>query len=80
VAEPLVKERRLTVSTLREERPAKRYLQAPKPDRVVPFLRMRGRWLEELGFEAGMKVRVETSPGRLVLTAAPVTEAEAADG
>jgi len=77
VAEPLVKERRLTVSTLREERPS-RYLQAPKPDRVVPFLRMRGRWLEELGFEAGVKVRVETSPGRLVLT--PAVAAEAADG
>ena len=69
-------ERRLTVSTLREPRPS-RYEWNHKPDRVVPFLRMRGRWLSELGFECGSKVRVETSPGRLVLTAA---DAEAADG
>jgi len=77
-----VAERQLTVSTLREPRPTTRYLQPPKPDRVVPFLRLRGRWLSELGFEAGVKVRVETSPGRLVLTAAPApaTEAGAADG
>jgi hypothetical protein len=64
-----VAERRLTVSTLREPR-TPRYYQQPQPDRVVPFLRMRGRWLAELGFECGSKVRVETSPGRLVLTAA----------
>jgi len=74
-------ERRLTVSTLREPRPTTRYLQPGKPERVVPFLRLRGAWLSELGFEAG--VRVETSPGRLVLTAAPAepaTEAGAGDG
>ena len=69
-------ERRLTVSTLREPRPP-RDLYNARPDRVVPFLRMRGRWLEELGFEAGVRVRVETSPGRLVLTLAAE---EAADG
>jgi len=75
-------ERRLTVSTLREPRSTTmRYYQSyppEKPDRVVPFLRMRGRWLEELGFEAGVRVRVETSPGRLVLTAAAAEGA--ADG
>ena len=65
-----MKERRLTVSTLREPRPS-RYAWNHKPDRVVPFLRLRGQWLEELGFEPGEKVRVETAPGRLVITPAP---------
>lgn len=75
MAEPLVKERRLTVSTLRESR-APGSLYTPRPDRVVPFLRMRGRWLEALGFEAGMKVAVSAEPGRLVITpASPVEEA-----
>jgi hypothetical protein len=41
---------------------------------VVPFLRLRGQWLEELGFEAGVKVAVSTAPGRLVITPAPVGE------
>jgi len=73
-----VAERRLTVSTLREPRPP-RGLYNPRPDRVVPFLRLRGRWLEELGFEPGETVRVQTAPGRLVITPAPVQEAGAAD-
>ena len=78
VTEPLVKERRLTVSTLREPRPP-RSLYNPRPDRVVPFLRMRGRWLEELGFEPGVKVRVEVSPERLVITpvSSPAGEVDA---
>jgi toxic protein SymE len=75
-----VAERRLTVSTLREPRPP-RSLYNDRPDRVVPFLRLRGRWLEELGFEAGVKVAVEAEPGRLVLTPAAASEvAEPAAG
>ena len=69
-------ERRLTVSRLCEPRRT-RSVHRHRPDRVVPFLRLRGRWLEELGFEAGETVRVETAPGRLVITPAP--EAGAAD-
>lgn len=56
--------RHLTISTLHEPRPS-RYTS--KPDRVVPFLRLRGQWLEELGFECGEKVRVVTKRGRLVI-------------
>jgi toxic protein SymE len=75
-----VAERRLTVSTLREPRPS-RYAWNHKPDRVVPFLRLRGKWLEELGFEAGAKVAVTTEPGRLVITPAAACEvAEPAAG
>jgi len=63
-------ERRLTISVLREPRPARSYQQVRR-DRVVPFLRLKGQWLEDLGFEAGEKVRVATEPGRLVITPAP---------
>jgi Toxin SymE, type I toxin-antitoxin system len=77
-----VRERRLTVSRLWQARGWRRGW-APRPDRVVPYLRMRGRWLEELGFEAGMGVAVEASPGRLVLTpvaaASEVAEAPAGE-
>lgn len=59
-------ERHLTISTLREPR-SSRTAYAPHPDRVVPFLRLRGRWLEELGFECGEKVRVRAERGRLVI-------------
>jgi len=59
-------ERHLTISTLREPRPS-RYENVSKPARVVPFLRLRGQWLEELGFECGEKVRVRAEQGRLVI-------------
>jgi len=73
-----VAERRLTVSTLREPRPRYGWNPDQRPDRVVPFLRLRGRWLEKLGFEAGVKVAVSTEPGRLVITpASPAGEAGA---
>lgn len=60
-------ERRLTVSTLCESR-APRYTGGPAAQRLVPFLRMRGAWLEAAGFHRGERVRVEVEPGRLVLT------------
>lgn len=69
-------ERRLTISQLREARRPRSYNEV-RPDRVVPFLRLKGQWLEELGFEAGGQVRVATAPGRLVVT--PAREGVAAD-
>lgn len=68
--------RHLTISTLRQPRPSQ-YAGDRRADRLVPFLRLRGRWLEELGFEAGSKVAVTASPGRLVITPAPVGEGAA---
>ena len=68
-------ERRLTVSTLREPR-SQPSLYHARPDRVVPFLRLRGQWLSELGFGCGEKVRVVASPGRLVITRAADEVAE----
>jgi len=37
---------------------------------TVPWIQMRGRWLNEVGFAIGAKVRVRVRPGRLVLTVA----------
>ncbi len=34
----------------------------------VPFLRMSGRWLAELGFAIGAPVYVQVEPGRVILT------------
>jgi Toxin SymE, type I toxin-antitoxin system len=33
----------------------------------VPFLRLQGQWLDEVGFVIGTKVGVQVMPGRLVL-------------
>jgi hypothetical protein len=33
----------------------------------MPFLRLRGRWLDQAGFAIGANVRVEVAAGRLVL-------------
>jgi len=56
--------RRLTVS----------YRQADSRCRVpvhrlepMPFVRLQGRWLDEAGFAIGAQVRVQVTPGRLVL-------------
>ena len=48
--------RQLTVSSL-----------AAPGCREVPFIRLRGKWLQALGFGIGMKFTVEASEGRLVL-------------
>jgi len=64
--------KRLTMSYLLEDRGDGRSAHSwRRADRVVPYLRMRGRWLDRLGFGIGTKLRVEAEPGRLVLTAVP---------
>lgn len=35
--------------------------------REVPFIRLRGKWLQALGFGIGKKITVEASEGRLIL-------------
>jgi hypothetical protein len=42
----------------------------------MPFLRLQGRWLDQAGFAIGAEVRVEVTPGRLVIE---VLEAERAE-
>jgi hypothetical protein len=38
---------------------------APRSD--VPYLRLRGRWLERAGFAIGRNVRVDVNEGRLII-------------
>jgi toxic protein SymE len=67
-------DRRLTVSRRyrgRVLRPWERSERSYAAEPFVPFVRMSGRWLAELGFRAGAEVRVRAEPGRLVLTTAP---------
>jgi Toxin SymE, type I toxin-antitoxin system len=33
----------------------------------APYLRLKGRWLDQAGFPIGARVRVEASPGRLTI-------------
>jgi hypothetical protein len=40
----------------------------PNSSVTVPWIQMRGRWLNEAGFAIGAKVRVRVRPWRLVLT------------
>lgn len=57
--------RRLTVSSLHPESRTRR--PRYQPTTPMPFLRLRGRWLDAAGFAIGANVRVEVSAGRLVL-------------
>jgi hypothetical protein len=38
-----------------------------RPAAPMPFLRLRGRWLDNAGFTIGANVRVEVAAGRLVV-------------
>ncbi|WP_428634000.1 SymE family type I addiction module toxin [Sedimenticola sp.] len=35
---------------------------------TVPWMQLKGRWLQAAGFTIGARVRVRVKPGRLVLT------------
>ncbi len=37
-------------------------------DEVVPYLRLRGRWLDKLGFDVGSRLKIEARQGRITLT------------
>ncbi|KAF0863511.1 type I addiction module toxin, SymE family [Pseudomonas sp. LD120] len=37
--------------------------------RLVPWLRLRGHWLQQAGLEVNQKIRIEVSKNRLVITA-----------
>jgi hypothetical protein len=64
---PPMKPRRLKVSYTQ---PDTRCTHPPFPPLLpMPFLRLRGRWLDAAGFTIGSDVRVEVSAGRLVIEA-----------
>ena len=35
---------------------------------VIPYVRMRGRWLENLGFGVGSRLKIDAEHGRITLT------------
>ncbi|MGV7180603.1 SymE family type I addiction module toxin [Xanthomonas axonopodis] len=42
----------------------------PASDQRIPTLRLRGRWLEQLGFTIGSKLHIRMRNGELVVTVA----------
>jgi toxic protein SymE len=36
---------------------------------LYPWMKLAGRWIEQVGFEAGQRVRVAVEHGRLIITA-----------
>jgi Toxin SymE, type I toxin-antitoxin system len=48
---------------------SKSWSKVPQP---APSLRLKGRWLGKAGFSIGAKVRVDVTPGRLVIETMPV--------
>ncbi|HVK52484.1 MAG TPA: SymE family type I addiction module toxin [Pseudoxanthomonas sp.] len=73
---PPKQERILTISTATYEPPDDGQLRSiefyrcheTRPCRTVPFIRLKGKWLEEAGFQSNQQVRVGVSAGRLVIT------------
>lgn len=61
----------------RRYQPGRPLDHSERPSIEVPFIRLRGRWLEAAGFEVGATVRVEVARGRLVITLATRKEATA---
>ncbi|WP_115560818.1 SymE family type I addiction module toxin [Xanthomonas arboricola] len=43
----------------------------PASDQRIPTLRLRGRWLEQLGFTIGSKLDIRLRDGKLVVSVAP---------
>lgn len=35
---------------------------------VIPYVRMRGRWLDKLGFDVGSRLKIDAEHGRITLT------------
>lgn len=56
------------MSTLRHARLISEVRPGFSAARFVPFLRLRGHWLERAGFAIGDDVAIAVEPGRLVIT------------
>lgn len=73
---PPKQERILTISTATYEPAEDDQLRSiefqrcreTRPCRTVPFIRLKGQWLEKAGFQSRDQIRVGISPGRLVIT------------
>ena len=60
------KTRHLKVYYLSETRVGERY--GSRESVQVPYIKLSGRWLKELGFDIGARVVVACSDGKLVIT------------
>ena len=58
----------IPVNSIRKTKIISELRQKAGTEQVVPFIRLRGRWLEQAGFRTGQNVKVEIQPGCLVLT------------
>ena len=69
-----MKPRRLTVSSASVDSHADVY---PRPwlD-PMPYLRLRGRWLKQAGFDIGARVRVSIEAGKLVVEVEPPSQTQ----
>ena len=68
-----MKSRRLTISSASVDSHADQY---PLPRlSPMPYLRLRGRWLQKAGFGIGARVQVSVEAGRLVLEVEPPAQA-----
>ncbi|QNH15039.1 type I toxin-antitoxin system SymE family toxin [Xanthomonas sp. SS] len=71
IAAELAAEEARTPRAPRRPRPPQRckmgYGYYPASNQVVPSLRLRGRWLEQLGFAIGSTLRIEVRDGALVV-------------
>jgi toxic protein SymE len=71
IAAELAAEAARTPRAPRRRRPPQRckmgYGYYPASNQVVPSLRLRGRWLEQLGFAIGSTLRIEVRDGALVV-------------
>ncbi|WP_139015210.1 SymE family type I addiction module toxin, partial [Xanthomonas cannabis] len=47
------------------------YAYYPASHQRIPTLRLRGRWLEQLGFTIGSKLNITMRNGELVVSVAP---------
>jgi len=74
IAAELAAEEARTPRAPRRRRPPQRckmgYGYYPASNQVVPSLRLRGRWLEQLGFAIGSTLRIEVRAGELVVRVA----------
>lgn len=45
-----------------------RLFESERSRRSVPMIRLRGRWLEQLGFTTGKRIAITTDANRLIIT------------
>jgi toxic protein SymE len=68
-ARPPVTERFVTIQQFRRDRPGDSW-HYNQESPLVPWIRLSGLWLEQVGFKAQQRVRIQVRKGKLVITPA----------